>query len=303
MLLFLYIFYMQKNKMKKNNIIIGSHVNFCAPKYLLGCIEQAKQYNANAFMFYTGAPQNSKRIDFNKLNINEYLKQLSIEQINPENVIIHAPYIINLCVEDKVRKQYAIDYLLNEVKRIDLIHSKYLVVHPGSAINVSKEQAIKNVAEVINSINKHNKNVVICIETMAGKGNEVGYEFEQISQIISYVDNKNLVGVCLDTCHINDAGYNVHDVNEIVNKFDKIIGLKYLKVIHLNDSKNPNGAKKDRHENIGYGKIGFKTLLKFVHHEKLINVTKILETPWYNNKPMYKEEINCLLSKKWVDYR
>jgi deoxyribonuclease-4 len=169
---------------------------------------------------------------------------------------------MNIGTNDKRKSHISMSILNNEVNRTSAIKARYLIIHPGNATDTTKEQAIKNIASSINSINKKNNDVCICLETMSGKGNEIGSTFNEIKQIIDLIENKHLIGVCLDTCHINDAGYDVAKVDDILNEFEKVIGLKYLKVIHLNDSKNIKGAKKDRHENIGYGTIGFNNFIK-----------------------------------------
>jgi deoxyribonuclease-4 len=261
------------------NILIGSHVSMSSPNYLLGSLNEALSYGANTFMIYTGAPQNSIRTPLNKLKIEEFWKGLEQNKISLQNVIVHAPYIMNIGSGDSKKRNISKYILKNEIERTNAIKLKYLVIHPGNAIGITKEEAIKNIASTINEINKTNKCVVVCLETMSAKGNEIGGTFQEIKSIIELIDNKQLIGVCLDTCHIHDAEYDINDIDGILSEFDKMIGLKYLKVIHLNDSKNERGAKKDRHENIGYGHIGFKTLLKWVDDIRLANIPKILETP------------------------
>jgi deoxyribonuclease-4 len=249
------------------------------PDYLLGSVQTAISYGANTFMFYTGAPQNAIRTPLNELKIPEFQAALKEHQIKIQDLVVHAPYIINLATRDPQRRAIAIHYLKIEVERTHKIGCRYLVLHPGNAVGISKQEAIDNIATSINKINETNQDVIICLETMSGKGTEVGRNFEELAQIINLVKHKNLIGVCLDTCHINDAGYEDADIDHVLNDFDRIIGLKYLKVIHLNDSKNAKGASKDRHENIGYGTIGFDTLLKYVYDKRLAGIPKILETP------------------------
>ncbi|MDR2823152.1 MAG: deoxyribonuclease IV [Mycoplasmataceae bacterium] len=284
-------------------ILIGSHVSMSKPDYLLGSAQTALSYGANVFMIYTGAPQNSIRTPLGELKIEQFQKYLHEHNIDLRNVIVHAPYVMNLGSGDPKKHAISLQTLKNEVHRTCTIGAKYLVVHPGNAIEIPREQAIINIAKAINAINKINKNVVICLETMSGKGTEIGKTFEELANIIKLIDNKSFIGICLDTCHINDAGYSDKDIEKTLMDFERIIGLKYLKVIHLNDSKNPQGSSKDRHENIGYGTIGFETLLKWVHDPRLISIPKILETPYWKDKPLYKEEIQVLRNKKWINFR
>lgn len=228
---------------------------------------------------------------------------MSENNIEKNNIIVHAPYLINLCSPKKETRDLAIDKLCIELERTETIGSNKIVLHPGSALDSDRNDAIKLIAEGIDIVtNRVKNNVIICIETMAGKGSEIGKTFEELAKIISLVKNKNRVAVCLDTCHIHEGGYDVSNVDKILDEFDSVIGIDKLLVIHLNDSKNEIGAHKDRHENIGLGKIGFDNLVNWVHNKRLINVPKILETPYLNNKPIYGKEIENLICKKWNNY-
>ncbi len=269
-----------------------------APSFLLKSLEQALSYDSTAFMIYTGPPQSSRRTDIELLKIDEFKEGCSKNNIELSSVVVHAPYIINLASSNTEKHDISVNILLNEVGRCEKIGSKYLVVHPGSNENTC--EGINQIAKAINACNKLSNKVVICLETMSGKGNEIGINFEQLNQIIQKIECKESVGVCLDTCHISDAGYNVSNIESILSEFDKLIGLYYLKVIHLNDSLNQQGSKKDRHANIGKGTIGLNTLAQYVHNEKLLNVIKILETPYVDGKAIYKEEINLLLNHNEV---
>ena len=201
---------------------------------------------------------------------------------------------------------FAISFLKQEIDRTISLGINKIVLHPGSHVKLGETEGIKNIIFALNKVLDPNKNVVICLETMAGKGSECGKTFEEIKQIIDGIELKDKIGVCLDTCHINDAGYDLNDFDKIINDFDKVIGLKYLKCVHINDSKNILGSHKDRHENIGYGTIGFENLIKIIYHEKLKNIPKILETPYVSknendNKkiyPPYKFEIEMIRNKK-----
>ena len=239
-------------------LIIGSHVSFKNDKQLLGCVQETLEYGANTFMFYTGAPQNTNRKEINDLLTMKAYELMKENNIKLEHVIVHAPYIVNLANMNNF--EFSVSFLRSEVERCATLGIKYLVLHPGSAVNVSREEAIDNIASGLNLILDNNLDVTILLETMAGKGNEVGRTFEEIKSIINKIDNKNKIGVCLDTCHIHDAGYNVLDFDKVLEEFDRVIGLDKLKCLHINDSKNVNGSHKDRHENFGFGDIGFDNL-------------------------------------------
>ncbi len=286
-----------------DDILIGSHVSMSGPHYFLGSVREALSYKANVFMFYTGAPQNNVRTPIEKCKIPEAIKLANENGIVIDKIVCHAPYIINLGNIDPDKFKFSQDVLKNEILRCEQFFCKYLVLHPGLHMHNGVEIGIKNIILGLNNVlNSIDTNVVVCIETMAGKGTEVGTTFEQIKEIIDGVDKKDNIAVCLDTCHINDAGYDVAKVDEVINDFDSIIGLDKLKVIHLNDSKNFKGAHKDRHENIGYGTIGFDTLLKYVYHPKLKDIPKILETPYIDGNPPYKNEIAMIKTKIFNEF-
>ncbi len=278
-------------------MIIGSHVSFKKDTQLIGSIKEALSYGANTFMFYTGAPQNTIRYDIKEdllIKAHEMLKENNID-IN--NIIVHAPYIINMASSN----DFAPTFLKQEISRVEALGMKYLVLHPGNSVKLSKSEAIKNIIDNLNKVGE--SSVLILLETMAGKGTEIGSNFSELKQIIDGV--KYPLGVCLDTCHVNDAGYDLSNFDDVLEEFDKIIGLKYLKCIHINDSKNLIGAHKDRHENIGYGTIGFNNIINILYNEKLKDVPKILETPYIkgtkNSYPPYKFEIEMIKSKKFND--
>ena len=285
----------------EKDILIGSHVSMSGPKYYLGSVQEALSYEANVLMIYTGAPQNSTRTPLEKCKIEEGISLAKQNNMTIDKFICHAPYIINLANPDPEKQKFSQDILINEIKRTAGFKIKYLVLHPGLHVGIGDDAGLKNIIEGLNIVLKstENEDVIICIETMAGKGSELGITFEQVNEIIKGCNVSNRLGVCLDTCHINDAGYDVSNIDEVLSKFDSIIGLDRLKVIHLNDSKNLRGARKDRHENIGFGTIGFDNLLKYVFDERLKDVPKILETPYFNKKPPYKDEIKMLKEKKF----
>lgn len=280
-----------------NKLIIGSHVNMSGAKMLVGSVEQALSYGANTFMFYTGAPQNSIRKPVSELRVEEARKLMEDNGINIKDVVVHAPYIINLAnAKDDGIYNLSKKLLKDEIDRTAYIGCKYIVLHPGSHLGLGLEIGLARIIDGLNEVlDNDSSDVVILLETMAGKGNEVGSNFDQIAYIIENVNRKDKIGVCFDTCHTHDSGYDlVNDLNGVIEEFDNIIGLNYLKVIHVNDSKNIRGASKDRHENIGKGYIGFETLRSVVHHPKFANMIKILETPYIDDNPPYKEEIALL---------
>lgn len=284
---------------------IGSHVSLSGKQMLVGSIEQALTYNSNAFMIYTGAPQNTKRKDLSELRIEEFKDLLKVNKISAQDVVVHAPYIINLGnTKNPSTFELAVTFLRSEIERTSAIGSRFLVLHPGAHVEMGEEAGLNQIVRGLNEVLTKEQDVIICLETMAGKGTELGKTFEQLGFIIDNVDFPEKLGVCLDTCHIHDAGYDLSDIDTILNDFDKYIGLDKLEVIHLNDSKNIKGAKKDRHENIGYGEIGFENLMNFVYHDKLKDIVKILETPYIDKKTApYKEEIEMIRNKSFKDWR
>lgn len=286
------------------NLIIGSHVSFKSDKQLLGSVNEALSYGENTFMFYTGAPQNTKRSNINDNLTNKALEVMKENNINIDNVIVHAPYIVNLAKEDN---DFAISFLKQEIKRCSMLHIKYMVLHPGSSVSITKEEGINNIINALNIILDNEYDVTICLETMAGKGNEVGSNLLEIKNIIDKIEYQNKIGVCLDTCHLNDAGYDISNFDSILDEIDKLIGIDKIKCIHINDSKNILGSKKDRHENIGLGSIGFNNLINVIYNKRISNIPKILETPYVtidnNSKdkiyPPYKQEIDMIKNKSF----
>ena len=288
-----------------NELIIGSHVSFNNKDQLLGSVKEAVSYGSNTFMFYTGAPQNTRRGEINDFVTLEAYKLMKENNIELDKVIVHAPYILNLSNPDNM--YFSIDFLTNEVEICNLLGMKYLVLHPGSSVNVSREEGIANIIKGLNAILTNNNNICICLETMAGKGNELGRNFLELKEIIDGVNFKDSIGVCMDTCHLFDSGIDITDFDKVLDDFDKQIGLNYLKCIHINDSKNIFSSHKDRHENIGYGNIGFDILIKIIYNERIKNIPKILETPYVGKTdddkeriyPPYKYEIEMIRNKKF----
>ena len=280
-------------------MILGCHVSFGNEQLLSSC-KEAISYGANTFMFYTGAPQNTIRKDIN-INYVEEAKKLMLENnIDINNVICHAPYIVNLANKsDDEKWNFSISFIKKELERCDVLGIKYMVLHPGSAVNYTKEEGLNNIIEALNFILSDNVKCMILLETMAGKGSECGSSLEEIKYIIKNVENQDRIGVCIDTCHLNDSGVNLKEFDAYLDLFDKNIGIDNIKCVHVNDSKNDILSHKDRHANIGYGTIGFDTLNYIVKHEKLKDVPKILETPYTGENiddknrlyPPYKFEI------------
>ncbi len=282
-------------------VLLGSHVSMSAPHSVLGSVKEAISYNANTFMIYTGAPQNTRRRAIDTLKIDEAKALMAEHGLDMKDTVIHAPYIVNLGNTFKPDNfEFAIEFMTEEIRRADAIGAAQMTMHPGAHVGAGPEAAIDKIAEGLNRILTKEQNVQIALETMAGKGTEIGRSFEELAQIIERVDLCEKLSVTLDTCHIHDAGYPVRDdFDFVLEEFDRIIGLDRLKVIHVNDSKNPQGAAKDRHENIGFGEIGFDALNAIIHHPKLAHLPKILETPFVgedkkNKKAPYLYEIDML---------
>ncbi|MDK2819856.1 MAG: deoxyribonuclease IV [Mycoplasmataceae bacterium] len=276
-------------------IKLGSHISFKSPGYLVNSVEEAISYGANTLMIYLGAPQNTKRVTTEKYFYEEYLEKLS-KIIPPKDIIIHAPYIVNPSNPEK--SEFAIEFLIQEIERMNYIGCKYLVLHPGSSLKFGSELGLKTLIKSIKKILSKTLEVEIILETMSGKGSEIGSNLLELKQVIEEVNDDRL-GICLDTCHLWDAGYDIkNNLNDFMRKLKNENLLKWVKVIHLNDSKNDLNSHKDRHENIGKGFIGFKALQNFLFHPSLEGVITILETPWVDGKPIYKEEIKKLLAKE-----
>jgi deoxyribonuclease IV len=285
-------------------LLIGSHVSLGGSKQFLGSVEETLRYGANCFMVYTGAPQNTLRKPIEQMRISEALQLMKAHDIDQNHVIVHAPYIVNLANPDPIKQQFAVDFLSEEVRRTEALGARILVLHPGAHMESGVSVGIDNIASGVRKMiaNTPTSNVIIALEGMAGKGTEVGRDFNELAQLIKAIDNEDRIGVCFDTCHTHDAGYDVKEhFEDVLGEFDRIVGLKYIRVVHVNDSKNIRGAHKDRHENFGFGEIGFSTLHYAVHHPLLAHVPKILETPYISDPsderlsyPPYKYEIEMI---------
>ena len=280
-------------------MLIGSHVSMSGKKMLLQAAEEAASYNASTFMIYTGAPQNTRRKKIEDLNIEN--GKTAMKEYGLSNIVVHAPYIINIANTTKPEVfNLGVEFLQSEIERTEALGAKDIVLHPGAHVGAGEEKGIQKIIEGLNEVLTNNNDVRIALETMAGKGSECGKTFEELAQIIDGVNHNERLSVCFDTCHTNDAGYNVKDdFDGVLNEFDKIVGIDRIKVLHVNDSKNPQGARKDRHENIGFGSIGYDALHYIVHHDAFKEVPKILETPYVgddkkNKKPPYKYEIEMI---------
>lgn len=288
-------------------LIIGSHVSF-GKNQLLGATEEAISYGSNTFMFYTGAPTNTVRKDIEENYTNESKKIMEANNIDINNVICHAPYIVNLGnASDPDKYNFSKEFIKKELKRCDEMGITKMVLHPGNAIGISKEEGLNNIANALNDILDGTTKCLVLLETMAGKGTECGCTTEELAYIINKINKPEQIGVCVDTCHINDAGYNVKEFDNYLDEFDKLIGIDKIKCVHINDSKNELGTHKDRHANFGIGTLGFDILINVIYNERLINVPKILETPYIGDTddskerlyPPYKYEIAMIRNKEF----
>lgn len=259
---------------------IGSHVGMSGKEMLLGSAKEAVSYGADTFMFYTGAPQNTRRKEISELNIDpawEYMKEHGIEDI-----IVHAPYIINLGNTVKPETfSLAVEFLAKEIDRTVSCKSHTLILHPGAHVGAGVEAGIPQIVKGLNEVLTADTDCLIALETMAGKGSEIGRSFEELARIYDGVVHNGKLRVCFDTCHTSDSGYDIiHRFDSVIEEFDRVIGKDQIAVFHINDSKNAPGAAKDRHENIGFGQIGFDALNYIVHHPDFEEIPKILETPY-----------------------
>ena len=281
-------------------LYIGSHVGFKKDSQLLGSVREALSYGANTFMFYTGAPQNTSRYPIMDGLTLEAMALMKEHDFDYSKVVVHAPYIINLANDrDPEKFKFSVRFLQEELERCELLGIKSIVLHPGSHVGLGVDVAISNIAKGLNMI-LGTHDVTILLETMAGKGTEVGSSLEEIKRIIDLVDDKEHIGVCLDTCHLNDAGYDMSKFDDFLDQFDSLIGLDKLGCVHVNDSKNVLGAHKDRHENIGFGTIGFDNLISVIYNNRLENIPKILETPYVDREfAPYRYEIEMIRNKKF----
>lgn len=277
---------------------LGSHVGMSGKDMFAGSVKEAISYGANTFMIYTGAPQNTRRKPVEELHIPEGLALM--EEHGIEEFVVHAPYIINLANTVKPETyELAVEFLQLELERTEAMHCRTLILHPGAHVGAGVDAGIVQIIKGLNEVLSVDGNVNIALETMAGKGTEIGRTFEELARIYDGVVNNQRLRVCFDTCHVNDAGYDVKDhFHEVMEEFDRIIGKDQIAVFHVNDSKNPLGAHKDRHENFGFGAIGFDSLRNVIYDEDFAEIPKILETPYIpdpetkkRSYPPYRQEI------------
>ena len=261
-------------------MILGSHVGMSGREMLLGSAKEAVSYGADTFMFYTGAPQNTRRKDISELNIGPAWEYMKEHEIN--DIIVHAPYIINLGNAVKPETfSLATEFLAKEIQRTISCRSHTLILHPGAHVGEGAETGTAQIIKGLNEVLSADTDCYIALETMAGKGSEIGRSFEELARIYDGVIHNEKLRVCFDTCHTSDGGYDIiHHFDDVMDEFDRIIGKDQIVVFHINDSKNAPGAAKDRHENIGFGEIGFDAINYIVRHPDFENVPKILETPY-----------------------
>lgn len=292
-------------------LYIGSHVSYLKNKQLLGVVEESLSYNSNIFMFYTGSNQSTVRFEIDEELTKKAHELMRENSIDKDKCIVHAPFIINLANygENDSKFEFYTSFFKQEIERCIKLDIRNLVLHPGSYTNLTREIGIKNIAKGLNYTLKDVSGINLLLEYMSGKGSEVGSSIDDLASIINLLDDdvKEKVFVCLDTCHMNDSGVDLANINEFLDKFDKKIGIDKIKCIHVNDSYNVVGSHKDRHANLGYGTIGFEKLINVIYHEKLDNIPKILETPWINRNEKntwapYKYEIENIRNKEFTDY-
>ncbi len=280
-------------------LIIGSHVSFKKDDQLLGSVKEALKYGSNTFMFYTGAPQNTNRVLINDACTYEAIKLMKENGINNSDLIVHAPYIINLANNKKMEQyNFSIKFLIDECERCEELFVNKMVLHPGSHVGVGVDEGLMSIIKALNKV-LETTSITILLETMAGKGTELGTSFEQLKEIIDNIEKKDQIGICLDTCHLSDAGYDLSNFDSILDDLERLDLLKRVKCVHINDSKNVRGSHKDRHANIGYGEIGFDNLINIIYNERLDNIPKILETPYIDEYAPYKYEIDMIRNKKF----
>lgn len=289
------------------SLLIGSHVSFTSDTQLLGSAKEAISYGANAFMIYTGNQSSTIRFSIKEDITQKAYELMEKNKIDAKNIFVHAPFILNLSSNIDERKyNFYISFLKQELQRCKQLRIENLIIHPGSKVTLTKEEAINNLAVAIDQILKNVHGVNLLIEFMSGKGSEVGSTIEEIESIFSLIENKERVFVCLDTCHMNDSGIDLNKFDLFLDEFDKKVGIDKIKCIHINDSYNETGTKKDRHANFGYGRIGFETLIDVIYNQRVENIPKILETPYVDKESTsyapYKFEIESIKNKKFIDF-
>lgn len=296
-------------KEKRNTPLLGSHVGMSGKEMLLGSAKEAVSYHADTFMFYTGAPQNTRRKDVSELRISEAWEYMNTHKIS--DIVVHAPYIINLGNSVKPETfKLAVDFLALEIERTAACRSHTLILHPGAHVGAGVDAGLNQVIKGLNEVLSKDTPCQIALETMSGKGSELGRSFEELARIYDGVICNDKLRVCFDTCHTHDSGYDIRNhFDDVMEEFDHIIGKDQIAVFHINDSKNPQGAQKDRHANIGFGEIGFDALSYIVHHPDFMDIPKILETPYLPSEdnpkksfPPYLHEIEILRKNVFLDH-
>lgn len=267
---------------------IGCHLSISKGYENMG--NEALKINANTFQFFTRNPRGGKIKDLNENDIN---KLLGLMQENKfAKILAHAPYTMNLCSDKEDIRDFAKNMMKEDLERMEYLPGNMYNFHPGSHVGQGTEKGIEYIVKALNEVLTENQTTTVLLETMAGKGSEIGRTFEELKMIMDKVYLKDKLGVCLDTCHINDAGYDVSNMDKVLKEFDKVIGLDYLKAIHLNDSMNEKGSHKDRHQKIGEGTIGIKNIEKIINNSILKKLPFYLETP--NELDGYAKEIKLL---------
>ncbi|QVK02893.1 deoxyribonuclease IV [Mycoplasma mycoides] len=286
-----------------NKVLLGCHVSMNKQNnYLVGSVNEAISYKANTFMIFTGPPQSTLRTNTNHLYINQMHELMNSYKIDAKDLVVHAPYIINIANSvDQNKWKFAVDFLIQEIKRCEEIKIPTLVLHPGSYTTGNYKDSLNQIIKALDIVSNYQVNVKIALETMSGKGTEVCSKLEDFKYILDNVKNKDKVGVCLDTCHLHDAGYDLSKWDEFKEQIKQNFDLNKVLCIHLNDSKNMISSHKDRHANIGYGYVGFDTLVNVVFDKDFSNISKILETPYIDKKAPYKIEIEDLLNKTFTN--
>ncbi|VEU57158.1 Endonuclease 4 [Mycoplasmoides pneumoniae] len=269
----------------------------------MGSVRDAVSIKAQAFMIFLGAPHTALRVDPNRMQIDEGHTLMEQHNLSKSGMVVHAPYIINCASKDPVKQTFAIDVLTREVKLCHAVGAKLIVLHPGSAVEQTQTQALDHLIKVLNTVIANTKEVIICLETMAGKGNEIGRDLDQLKYVINHIEQQERIGVCLDTCHFHDSGNDFNNTAEIMETIDTKLGFEFLKVIHLNESKNVCGSKKDRHANLGEGMIGFDNLMRFIAQPQIKQIPIVLETPSdkHNYPAVYGAEIERI--RAWFGAR
>lgn len=274
---------------EKNKLTIGCHLS--AAKGYVNMAKDAKKIDANTFAFFTRNPRGGKSKALDEVDVNEFLKLAKEQKMN--KLVAHAPYTMNACSATEKTRDFAFIAMREDLARLEYTPGNYYNFHPGSHTGQGMEKGIELIADLLNQVMTPQQQTIVLLETMAGKGTEVGGKFEELAAIIDRVELKNKIGVCMDSCHISDAGYDIiNDLDGVLKEFDKVVGLSYLKAMHLNDSLNPMGAHKDRHAKIGEGHLGTETFEKIVQDQRLQGLPMILETP--NDLDGYAREIELL---------